>query len=114
MQQVCASCWYPEKAAINGHTECLKILMKGASVSKVSQVLIVAAAYSRSDSANYLLDAGINVNFHHPNGSDTPLMAATFYDHPYLVNRLIVAGANVNAINNKRQAALHLVKTKEC
>ena len=88
--------------------------MKGANVSAISRVFIMAVAYSRYDSANLLLDTGINVNFHHPNGSDTPLMAATYYDRPYLMNRLIVAGADVNAINDREQAAVHLVKTKEC
>ena len=82
-------------------------------VSVISRAFIMAVEFSRSDSANFLLDTGINVNFHHPNGIDTPLMAATFYDHPYLVNRLIVAGAIVNAINGKGQAAVHLAKTKE-
>ena len=118
MQRVCTSCnhddWPLEKAAQKGHIECLKMLLKEASASTTSRAFIKAVQCSRCDSANFLLDAGINVNFHHPNGSDTPLMAATSYDHSYLMNRLIVAGASVNAINDKGQAALHLAKTKEC
>ena len=118
MQQICASCnqghWPLWEATEKGHIECLKILVKGASVSALSQVFLVAVAYSRYNSANLLLDTGINVNFHYPNGSDTPLMAATYYDRPYLMNRLIVAGANVNAINDRGLAALNCVMAKEC
>ena len=115
MEQLCNESSNPlQTAAEKGHKDCLKVLIKGASVNAKSDVFLIATGNQQFECANIILDAGIDANYQRPGTRDTPFMCATVNDHSSLVRKLISDGANVNSVNSQGTAALHMSHNKEC
>ena len=106
-------------AAQQGHTDCLDSLVKeGASVEHKSEAFCAALCdlsenFKCAECAEILWDKGIDVHFRYFNG-ETPLICAASSDQYSLVQKLIAAGASVNAVNNDGSGALHCSRSKEC
>ena len=81
-----------------GHNDCLDALVKeGASEEDKSEAFCKAALFKNLKSAEFLLDTGIDVNFKSYIVGATPLICAASTDQYSLIQKLISAGASVNA-----------------
>lgn len=91
-------------------------LQHGASpkAAKKSYVNNLQLAMSKDDLqyTKMLIAAGADVNQVATNSLNTPLMTAVQQVRPKLVDLLIRAGADVNAVNNAQETALHIATRK--
>ena len=99
MQRPCDSCnrslW---RAAEQGHKGCLDALVKeGASEEDKSEAFCKSTLSKNLKCAEFLLDTGIDVNFKSYIIGATPLICAASTDQYSLIQKLISAGASVNA-----------------
>ena len=95
-------------AAWKGHNKCLKILVKeGASVYNLSEAFITATRQRNFQSAELLLEAGIDVSHKLQSEGTTPLMIVAVMGYHNLMQKLVTAGASVNTADRSGRTALH-------
>lgn len=93
-------------AAMTNHPDCVRILLDaGADANSVhrcgdvagSTLLCTCCLHNLTEVALDLLERGANPNLPHPDGTVTPLAAAACHGNLRLVDKLLGAGADVNA-----------------
>ena len=116
MEIVYDICKLPLATAVDlGYNRCFDNLVKeGASVEDNSEAFCAALIYKNLKCAEILWDGGIEVNFKSYHRGVTPLMCAASSDQYSFMQKLIAAGASVNAVNNDGSGALHCSRSKEC
>ena len=82
-------------------------------MDEISEAFIIAINKRRSESAKFLLDSGADVNYKGVHGF-TPLISAAAKGHYDLTQRLITAGASVNAVDIEGKSALHHSRYSKC
>ena len=104
------------ESALSCNKKCLEILVgKGASVNEISKAFKFAAANQRLDNAEYLLDAGIDMNYNGiVRGIDTLLESTFKGERLRLFEKLIAAGTNVKTLEALGLPILRKSKEKEC
>ena len=119
MQTPCDSCKLLGRpltsAAKQGHIDCLYIIVnKGVSVEEKSEAFCKALKNNNFKCAEFLLDTGIDVKFKCYHHGDTPLIRAAYADQCSFMQKVIAAGASVNAVNTIGNGAIHCSRSKEC
>ena len=104
------------ESALSCNKKCLEILLKkGASVYEISKAFMFAAANNRLENAEYLLDAGIDMNYNGiVRGIDTLLGSVSKEKYFRLIKKLITTGTNVKLLEALGLPILHKSKEKEC
>ena len=98
-------------AASKGHIKCLEVLMKeGTDVNMISKVFTAAIDNQWFESAEFLLETGINLSYN----SDSALKSVVKAGHYGLTEKFIKAGASVNVVDGHGRGALHNSTTKDC
>lgn len=115
--QACVSNQYAYQAAdINNKKLILKILLENGGVdvnmidaagSNQAPALMIALEASSKITTTLLLDAGANINFGGASALHTPLQAACRRRWYEIIERLVKAGADVNAKGGTYGSALH-------
>ena len=112
MEELCEECRQSvlpfKDAAWKGHNKCLKILVnEGASVYNLSEEFIIATVQRNFQSAELLLEAGIDVNHKLQSEGRRPLMIVAAMGHHNIMQKLITAGTSVNTVDRSGRTALH-------
>ena len=112
MDELCEECRQSvlpfKDAAWKGHNKCLRVLVKeGASVYNLSEAFITATVQRNFQSAELLIEAGIDVNHKLQSEGRTPLMIVAAMGHHNLMQKLVTAGASVNTADRSGRTALH-------
>lgn len=82
------------------------LLLMGCS-SKLGGQLVLAASEGDLPQVRTLLDQGASVDYPLPDNGTTPLIAAARNGHVSVVDALLVAGANINAVDHDVGTALY-------